>query len=156
LPDNAEQVRRKKIWLEVVTPTKQELRKEVEYVVVPTIDGVVGILPGHIRLMSLVATGVLRYKIDGVNYLMAVSQGYLEVTPHKVIVLAEAAELSENIDVEQALKEKREAEAALQKSLKDRVSSLTAMTNLERAVVMLQVAKKSGEGSKKDEAEGNS
>lgn len=151
MPENTEQVKKKKIWLEVVTPTKQELKKEVEYVVVPTIDGVVGILPGHIRLMTLVATGVLRYKIDGVNYLMAVSKGYLEVTPHKVIVLAEAAELPENINVEQALKDKREAEKELQKSLRDKINSSTAMTNLERAVVMLHVAKKSGESKKEAE-----
>ena len=145
MPENNEQVKRKKIWLEVVTPTKQELKKEVEYVVVPTIEGVVGILPGHIRLMTVVSTGVLRYKVDGETFIMAVSQGYLEVTPHKVIVLAEAAELPEHIDVEQALKDKRAAEDALHRPLRDKVNSVAAAANLERAILMLQVARKSGE-----------
>lgn len=144
MAESAQPPKTKKIWLEVVTPTKLELRKEVEYVVAPTVDGVVGILPGHIRLMSLLTTGVLRYKLDGTNYYMAVSQGYLEVTPHKVIVLAEAADLPEEIDVEQALAEKRAAEEALHRSLQEKINFAQLEINLQRAVNKLHVAKKHG------------
>jgi F-type H+-transporting ATPase subunit epsilon len=107
----------KHILLEVVTPSKIELQKEVEFVVAPTIDGVVGVLPGHVRLITQLATGVLRYEVNGVNHYMAVSEGFMEVTPHKVIILAEAAELAENIDVEQALTEKRQAETDIHRPL---------------------------------------
>lgn len=130
----------KRIWLEVVTPSKLELRKEVEYMVVPTIDGIIGILPGHIRLMTPLATGVLRYKIDNQDYYMAVSEGYLEVTPHKVIVLAEAADLPEEIDVQQALAEKRKAEAEMYKPFSQNMEIA-----LSRAISKLEVARKTGQ-----------
>ncbi|MGE5583162.1 MAG: ATP synthase F1 subunit epsilon [Bacillota bacterium] len=135
----------KTILLEVVTPSKPELRKEVEYVVAPTIGGVTGILPGHIRLITQLATGVLRYRYGGRDYYMAVSEGFMEVTPHKVIILAEAAELAEDIDPKQALEEKRQAEEALHHSLNDHFKLIQAEIGLERAVAKLEVAKKYGE-----------
>jgi F-type H+-transporting ATPase subunit epsilon len=130
--------------LEVVTPSKLELRKEIEYVVVPTVDGIVGILPGHIRLITQLATGVLRYKENGKDYFMAVSEGFMEVTPHKVIILAEVAELAENIDVEAALEEKRKAEEILHHSLNDTYSFTHAEIGVERAITKISVAKKYG------------
>lgn len=134
----------KKILLEVVTPTRVELRKEVDYVVAPTIRGMLGILPGHIRLMTVLDTGVLRYKIDNVDYYMAVSEGYMEVTPTKVILLAEAAELPEHIDVARALEAKRKAEAALHRPMDEQISFTRMSVSLQRALTRLQVAKKYG------------
>lgn len=132
----------KKLLLEVVTPTRIELTKEVDYVVAPTIQGQVGIMPRHVRLMTVLDTGVLRYKNDGKNYYMAVSEGYMQVTPTKVIILAEAADLPENINVEQALAEKRQAEAELYRPMEGKISFTRAQVNLQRAMTRLQVAKK--------------
>lgn len=133
-----------KLLLEVVTPTKVELIREVDYVVAPTIKGMVGILPHHIRLMTLLDTGVLRYKVNNADYYMAVSEGYLEVTPHKVIIMAEAAELPENIDVERALAAKRKAEEELHRPLDEKISFARTQVSLQRALTRLQVAKKYG------------
>ena len=134
----------RRISLEVVTPTKIELKEEVDYVVVPTIDGVVGVLPGHIRLLTRLTTGVLRYRVNGVDNYMAVSEGFMEVTPHKVIVLAEAANLPEHINVEQALAEKREAEAALHRAMAagEKMNLLRLESNLQRAIIEIDIAKK--------------
>jgi F-type H+-transporting ATPase subunit epsilon len=136
-----------RISLEVVTPTKIELKKEVDYVVAPTIDGIVGVLPGHIRLLTQLATGVLRYQVDGINNYMAVSEGFMEVAPHKVIILAEAANLAEHIDVEAAFAEKREAEAALHRATTagENMNLTRLEVNLERAITKVSVAKKYGE-----------
>lgn len=133
---------KEKLLLEVVTPTKVELREVVDYVVAPTIQGMVGIMPRHIRLMTVLDTGVLRYKKDGVDYYMAVSEGYMEVTPNKVIILAEAAELPEHIDVERALAQKRQAEAELYRPMEEKISFARTQVNLQRALTRLQVAKK--------------
>ncbi|HPT86914.1 MAG TPA: F0F1 ATP synthase subunit epsilon [Bacillota bacterium] len=133
-----------KLKLVVVTPTRIELEQEVDYVVAPTIKGMIGILPGHIRLMTVLDTGVLRYRINGSNYYMAVSEGYMEVTPEKVVVLAEAAELAENIDVERALEAKRKAEAELHRPMDERISFARTQVSLQRALTRLQVAKKYG------------
>lgn len=140
----------KTIWLDVVTPTKLELRQQVEYIVAPTVQGMTGVLPGHIPLLSQLATGVLRYKADGVERAMAVSDGFMEVTPTKVIVLAEAADLPEHIDVEQALAEKRQAEEDLRHPAENRLDMVKAHTNLQRAMLKLQVAKKYGELKEKE------
>lgn len=130
-----------RIMLEVVTPTKTELKVEVEYIVAPTINGVVGILPGHIRLITELTTGVLRYKIDGKDHYMAVSQGFMEVTPFKVIVLAEAAEMGEKIDPQKALDEKRAAEDEVRRSLG--APNLPQLEiALERAEAKVEAAKK--------------
>lgn len=137
-----------KIMLEVVTPTKIELAKEVDLVIAPTIKGRIGILPRHIRLMTILETGVLEYKIGGETHYMAVSEGYLEVMPHKVIVLAEAADLPEHIDVEQALEEKRQAEAELHRPMEEKISFARSQVSLQRAMTKLQVVRKYG--SKKD------
>ncbi|HBF37104.1 MAG TPA: ATP synthase F1 subunit epsilon [Firmicutes bacterium] len=133
------------IMLEVVTPHRLELQKEVEYVVAPTVDGIVGVLPGHIRLITQLATGVLRYKIGGQDNYMAVSEGFMEVTPHKVIILAEAADLPEDVDVEQALEEKRQAEEVLHRSFTEKINFDQAEIALERAVTKVELAKKYGE-----------
>jgi F-type H+-transporting ATPase subunit epsilon len=135
-----------RILLEVVTPTKIELRREVDYVVAPTMDGVEGVLPGHIRMLTQLATGILRYQVDGENRYMVVSEGFMEVTPYKVVVLAEAAELAENINPEQALAEKREAEAELRRgeAAGERVNLAKLTTNLDRAIMKVNAAKKYG------------
>lgn len=135
-------VNEEKLLLEVVTPTKVELSEVVDYVVAPTIQGMVGIMPRHIRLMTVLDTGVLRYKKDGVDYYMAVSEGYMEVTPNKVIILAEAAELPEHIDVERALAQKRQAEAELYRPMEEKISFARTQVHLQRALTRLQVAKK--------------
>lgn len=135
----------KQILLEVVTPTKIELVKQVDYLVAPTIDGMIGILPGHIRLMTQLDTGVLTYKVNGETFYMAVSEGYMEVTPHKVIILAEAAELPEHIDVERALNDKRRAEEELYRPMEEKISFARTQVSLQRALTRLQVVKKYGD-----------
>lgn len=140
---------KKKLMLEVVTPTKVELQREVDYISAPTIRGLIGILPRHIHLMTVLETGVLTYKVDGVDYYMAVSEGYMEVTPYKVIVLAEAAELPEHIDVERALEAKRLAEEELHRPMDEKISFARTQVSLQRALTRLQVAKKYGK--KKDD-----
>jgi len=135
----------KQILLEVVTPTKIELVKQVDYLVAPTIDGMIGILPGHIRLMTQLDTGVLTYKVNGETFYMAVSEGYMEVTPHKVIILAEAAELPEHIDVERTLNDKRRAEEELYRPMEEKISFARTQVSLQRALTRLQVVKKYGD-----------
>ena len=133
------------ITLEVVTPHRQELQMAVDYIVAPTIDGIVGVLPGHIRLITQLTTGVLRYEIDGRDNYMAVSEGFMEVTPTKVIILAEVADLPENVDVQQALEEKRQAEETLRHSFTEKINFDQAEIALERAATKIQLAKKYGE-----------
>ena len=131
----------KSILLEVVTPTRRELSREVDYVVAPTPAGLVGILPGHAPLLMRLEIGVLRFAVKGEVANLAVSEGYMEVTPQKVIVLAEAAELPQEIDVQRALQAKRRAEERIYAPLREHVDYIRARTALQRAVNRLHVAR---------------
>ena len=91
-----------KILLEVVTPEKQLLSREVDEVIAHGFEGEFGVLPGHCHFLSTLRIGELRYRVgDRMNH-MAILWGYAEVTPNKVIVMAEIAEKAEDIDVSRA------------------------------------------------------
>ncbi|MFY9114842.1 MAG: F0F1 ATP synthase subunit epsilon [Dethiobacteria bacterium] len=100
--------------LEVVTPQKRVLMEEVESVIAPGSEGYLGVLIGHAPLLTTLKPGVLYYRKVGENReRMAVSGGFMEAGPDKVIILADTAELSGDIDVDRARRSKERAEKRL-------------------------------------------
>ena len=95
------------LTLEIVTPESRVYSDTIESVVIPTVEGEVGILPGHIPLLTQVADGELRVTKNGQTLWLAVGGGFAEVEGDHVRVLAEHAITEEKIDegaVEAALK----------------------------------------------------
>ncbi len=95
------------LTLEIVTPAARVYSDTIDSVVIPAVDGEVGILPGHIPLLTLVAHGELRVTKDGRPFNLAVSGGFAQVSGDRVSVLADFAIEEEKIDehaVETALK----------------------------------------------------
>jgi F-type H+-transporting ATPase subunit epsilon len=95
------------LTLEIVTPEARVYSDTVDTVVIPTSTGEIGILPGHIPLLTEVEDGELRVTKNGQTSLLAVSGGFAEVEGSHVRVLAENAITEEKIDenaVEAALK----------------------------------------------------
>jgi len=95
------------LTLEIVTPDARVYSDTIDSVVIPTVDGEVGILPGHIALLTQVADGELRVTKGNDTQFLAVSGGFAEVGEDRVRVLAEHAITEEKIDegaVEAALK----------------------------------------------------
>jgi F-type H+-transporting ATPase subunit epsilon len=90
---------------EIVTPERIVYTSEARMVVAPTIDGEIGILPLHAPLVSGLKPGEIRvrYENDEVEW-FAISGGYIQVHEDKVIVLADHAAASSQIDVEHARK----------------------------------------------------
>ncbi|NPV53101.1 MAG: F0F1 ATP synthase subunit epsilon [Firmicutes bacterium] len=129
--------------LVVATPTKIEFDEDVESIIAPAYDGYLGVLPGHVPLITMLRTGVLTVKNGRGTIDFAVSEGYMEVTPGKVVVLAEAVEMAEEIDVERALEAKRRAEELLSKST-EHMDYIATRAALERALNRLKVAKQKG------------
>jgi F-type H+-transporting ATPase subunit epsilon len=131
-----------RIHLEVVTPERKVFEAEVDRVEVPGLDGELGILPGHTELVSqLKPAGLLSYHIGDETGQMAISAGFVEVNPDKVIILADRAARPEDIDLARALALKEHAESLLQKSLTDPdVDIVRATIELERATIDLQLA----------------
>jgi F-type H+-transporting ATPase subunit epsilon len=98
--------------LEIVTPEARVYSDTVESVVIPTVDGEIGILPGHIPLLTQVADGELRITKNGRNDTLVVGDGFAEIHGDKVSILAENAIEESKIDesaVEQAMQRAQEA-----------------------------------------------
>ena len=95
------------LTLEIVTPEARVYADTIDTVVIPTTSGEVGILPGHIPLLTQIEQGELRVTKNGQTQWLAVSGGFAEVEGDRVHVLAENAITEEKIDehaVEAALK----------------------------------------------------
>jgi F-type H+-transporting ATPase subunit epsilon len=104
------------LTLEIVTPDARVYSDTIDTVVIPTAEGEVGILPGHIPLLAQVEHGELRVTKGTDTHLLAVSGGFVEVEGDRVHVLAEHAITEEKIDekaVEEAL---RRAEKQLEEA----------------------------------------
>ncbi|MEX0709745.1 MAG: F0F1 ATP synthase subunit epsilon [Chloroflexota bacterium] len=101
------------IHLEIVSPERRAFSEEVESVVVPGIDGELGILPHHTRLISALGTGELRIKRAGGEEILLISGGFVEVRPDRVIVMTDLAEHSDEIDEAKAVEARKRAEAEL-------------------------------------------
>jgi len=95
------------LTLEIVTPEGRVYSDTIDTVVIPTVEGEVGILPGHIPLLTQVQSGELRVSKGSETLFLAVSGGFAEVQADRVSVLAERAITEEKIDekaVEEAIK----------------------------------------------------
>lgn len=102
MAQDQEQTQGGRLLLEVVTPERLLLSRNVDFVVVPGSEGDFGVLPGHCLLVSNLRIGELQYKIGEDTEFMSILSGFAEVTPNKVTVLADVAEKAEEIDVERA------------------------------------------------------
>ncbi len=104
------------IKLELVTPDGgQVYRQEIEMLIVRTTAGELGILPKHANLMTELKPHAMRVKADGTETLVAIGGGFMEVTPEKITLLADSAEMADKIDVERA--------KAAYKRAEDRISN---------------------------------
>jgi len=102
-----------KMKVEIVTVERMVYSGEADMVIAPGIEGVLGILPRHAPLLTALQVGELRVKNDGEEISMAIGGGFMEVSPDKVIVLADTAERAEEIDLARAEAARERAERLL-------------------------------------------
>ncbi len=122
------------ILLEVATPDKGEVyKKDINMLIVRSICGELGILPKHARLLTELIPHAMRIKEGGSEVQLFVSGGFMEVTPDKITILADAAEVPDDIDVERA-------KAAYQRA-SDHLAKKDADIDINRAEAALARAK---------------
>jgi F-type H+-transporting ATPase subunit epsilon len=132
-----------KIELEVVTPQRHVLDEKVEAIEMPGKDGYLGILPGHAPLLTELGVGILTYHKGAEVRRLTVVNGYAEVLPDRVIVLAEASERAEEIDVQRARTAADRAQAELAKVTgAPETDWESASAALQRALVRVEAASK--------------
>ena len=126
------------LQLEVVTPQSTVVSKEVEMVICPGALGEFGVLPHHVSLLSALKIGALRYKAGDEEKSIFVSGGFVDVNGNKCSVLAESAELADNIDEARAKAAKERAERRLTEK-SEAVDAARADLALQRAIMRLRI-----------------
>ena len=130
------------LHLEIVTPERLAYSDEVDMVLVPGIDGELGILPHHTPLASLLGVGELKIRKGGDEETFAIAGGFLQVRPDKVVVMAEIAEIGAEIDLERAQQARAEAEKALESGYVEGADLSAARAELQRALLRIRVAER--------------
>lgn len=128
--------------IDIVTAERVVYSEDVDVVIAPGVEGQLGILPHHAPLMTTLQAGELRLRRGGEEDSLAISGGFLEVRPDRVIVLADTAERAEEIDVSRAEAAKQRAEQRLADRRAPGLDEARCEAALHRAVARLTVAEK--------------
>ncbi|UCF71958.1 MAG: F0F1 ATP synthase subunit epsilon [Deltaproteobacteria bacterium] len=126
---------------EIVTAERMVYSGDVDMVIAWGLEGQLGILPHHAPLMTMLQPGELIVRKDHEESYLAVSGGFLEVRPDKVIVLADACERAEEVDIARAEDAKRRAKEIM-KAPSAEAETAAAEAALRRSLVRLKVAEK--------------
>ncbi len=124
--------------LEIIASDRPFFKGDCEMLVFPGIDGEYGILPNHEAMVTCLNAGELRFKVDGEWTNVAVSDGFVEIMPNFVVLIADTVEKPEEIDIKRAEKAKIRAEERLRQkqSIKEYYQTQAA---LNRAMSRLKV-----------------
>ncbi|MFH1766854.1 MAG: ATP synthase F1 subunit epsilon [Patescibacteria group bacterium] len=133
-----------KLSLKIVTPERIVFEDEVDSISVMTETGEITVLPNHVPLVSLLRAGEMRLMDNKNQTLLAVSTGLIEVRPgNTVIVLADTAERSEELELEEIEKARAQAEKNLSEARNQNdVAFADAAAHLERELARYRVATK--------------
>jgi F-type H+-transporting ATPase subunit epsilon len=130
------------LHLEIVTIERKVLDDEVNMVIAPGSEGVLGILPHHTPLLTALTFGELQIKKDGQeDQFFAIGGGFMEVQPTHIVVLADSAEYAEEIDIERAAAARRRAEEAIARAPEQQELE-RAEAALRRNITRLKVAER--------------
>src|SRR5215203_703447 len=127
------------IELHIVTPDRPIVNERVDEVEIPGVDGYFGVLPGHTPLLAAVSVGELWYRKGQEKTFLAIANGFAEVLPDRVTILAQLAERAEEIDPARAEAAKQRAQQRLT-DLKSEVDYERARGALMKAITRLQVS----------------
>jgi F-type H+-transporting ATPase subunit epsilon len=127
------------IQLQVVSADRMLVNETVDEVEIPGSDGYFGVLPGHTPLLALLHVGQLWYRQGAETHYLSVAQGFAEVQPDRVTILAQVAEHAHEIDVARAEAAKRRAEERLAAPA-IHLDAERARVALLKSLIRLQVA----------------
>ena len=131
------------IHLEVITPERKVYEDDADMVIAPGSEGYLGILPHHTPLLTALGPGEFRVKKGGVEEILAVFGGFMDVRGDRVVVLTEAAEPAEEIDAQRAEEARQRAQQALAAAgTMSAADEARARTALQRALVRLRVSER--------------
>jgi F-type H+-transporting ATPase subunit epsilon len=131
----------KTFQLEIIASDHPFYKGECEMLIFPGLDGEHGILARHEAMVTCINAGELRFLVDGNWQYAAVSEGFVEITPDYVVLLADTVERPEDIDINRA----NEAKVRAEEKLRQKQSIMEyyhTQAALNRAMNRLKVTKK--------------
>ena len=134
----------KTILLEVVTPYHHFYEGKVEQVVLAAIDGEYGVLPGHAPVVLALTPGIAHINVDGQTRHAVMTEGYAEIGPFVVVVVCNAAEWVEDIDVKRAQAALRRADKRFHDNAESPEEHVFARHSIRRAKMRLKAVSQYG------------
>ncbi len=128
--------------LEIVTPESRAYSDDVEFVVLPAIEGEMGVFPQHVPLITAIKPGELVVTKDGKQTHLAVGEGFVEITGEKVSVLVDMALTEEVIDEKAAEEAVKRAEARLKEEHLDGEESALVQAAIAKSLAQLHVKRR--------------
>jgi len=130
------------IKLQIVTAERLIFEGDVDEINVPGQEGDMGILPKHAPLMTTLRPGEIVVVTDKQSQFVAVSGGFLEVRPERVIILADSPERADEIDIARAQEAMERAKANMSDKANAGLDAASAEAALARALTRVKVANK--------------
>lgn len=131
-----------KINFEITTPERTVFSDQVDEVILPTPQGEIGVLPHHIPLVSILSAGEVRIKKGEEVRYIAVSGGFIQVKPNKLVVLADTAEHAEEIDERRAEEARQRAQKLLSAKRADSKEFAALSAKMEKELARLRVVRR--------------
>lgn len=132
----------KSFQLEIVTPEGVAFQGQVESLVLPAWEGLLGVLHGHEPMVATMKAGPLHYEQGGKTGWMAVSGGFAEIAREKAVLLVETAEAAEAIDAVRAKAAADQKRQALEAATRGKADYAGLEAGLMKELVRLKVARK--------------
>ena len=133
------------IELQIVTPDRALVKEQVDEVEIPGIDGYFGVLPGHTPMLAALSVGEMWYRQGQEKTYLALAEGFAEILPDRVTILAQLAERAEEIDLERA--ERARARASQRLEGKSDFDYARARIALTKSLTRLQVSSRIASGA---------
>ncbi|MCX6969441.1 MAG: F0F1 ATP synthase subunit epsilon [Verrucomicrobia bacterium] len=130
------------LQLEIVTPEQKIYSDEVDSVVIPGVEGELGVLPQHVPLMTQLLPGELRVLKGGEELRLAVGEGFVEVSAEKVVVLTDMAVKESEIDEAAAEEAIQRAEQAMKDTKLGDEEYATVKASLQKSLAMVRVKRR--------------
>jgi len=130
------------LHLEIVTPEEKIYSDDVDSVVIPGVEGELGVLPQHVPLMTQLLPGELRVVKRGEELRLAVGEGFVEIGADKVVVLTDMAVKESEIDEDAAEDAVQRAEEAMRSSKMSDEEYATVKASLQKSLAQIRVKRR--------------
>ena len=127
--------------LDIVTPQAIVFSEDVHMVTLPAIEGQMGVYPQHVRLITQIVPGEIIVTINGTEQVLAVGEGLVDISAHRVAIVTDMAIPSDQIDEARAEEARARAAARLAEKISDEEVA-TVNASLARSLAQLQVKRR--------------